>query len=81
MNIGGMLVVFKNGKRYAYKIKPKTPRKVFLDIANKYIEDKQVSIPHVVEALMNNQNISGQVRFKWYSSLIIDKDTILYESV
>ena len=75
--IYGFLVIFKNGKQYVYKIPFDVSLNTMIRIIVKYVEDKRVSIIDAAKGLLEHQNISGDVKFRWFSSIILDSNTIM----
>ena len=71
-----ILMVYKNGKKYANIVPYKKPLSLMRKIVKTYVEDKRVSIE---EALKEKQNINGDVKFKWCASFIENSNTIIID--
>lgn len=74
-----ILMVYKNGKRYANIVPYKKPLSLIRKIVKTYVEYKRVSIEDATKALKEKQNISGDVKFKWCASFIENSNTIIID--
>ena len=73
-----ILMVYKNGKKYANIVPYKKPLSLMRKIVKTYVEDKRVSIEDAAKAL-KEKNINGDVKFKWCASFIENSNTIIID--